>query len=275
MNTLLPSRDKVRILVLAEFILFLLFISPYLIERGVPHYVILSVVFLTALALKKYFDGEQGDMLVKSGNVIQVIEHSNFMMFSVVVVILLTLSMVVATVTHNFPADQGTALFLVLSAFMCFAVFRPLLFSRIAVVAVSLYLPHLLAIEMAGYSWLSTYVLIGGMLRVVLWVVAEATVLAVFFGVEARAVSFELLEGRSFNFFPLVYAGWMTAGIRVLDYFVVPLPYRMVVEEIIVMGAWFLSFYLLARRWRGVGRTSYAVSAALSVLLLVLLPPPL
>ncbi|NJE02513.1 hypothetical protein, partial [Thermococcus sp. JdF3] len=99
MNTLLPSRDKVRILVLAEFILFLLFISPYLIERGVPHYVILSVVFLTALALKKYFDGEQGDMLVKSGNVIQVIEHSNFMMFSVVVVILLTLSMVVATVT--------------------------------------------------------------------------------------------------------------------------------------------------------------------------------
>jgi hypothetical protein len=253
-----------------QALLLLIFGTPPLIKK-LPSSTLFPAILVVGLLLvdrsKKAFNEYLRD-LIKQERKTNVATLYNAATFSLVMLGLLSLSL--ASIASKEGYSRTTISFMILLMLYTFQVFySPLTFSRIVNIAVSLYAPHVLALELAGFYEMPIILIISAIFRVFLWVLAITLALRIF---KLNEQGTDLLP----SLFPLIYAGWIITMIRLVDYFYLSLYFRNVIESLILISAWMISFYLLGKRLKPyTGSRAYLISFSVGGVLFVLVPPPM
>ncbi|NJE03970.1 hypothetical protein [Thermococcus sp. MV11] len=257
--------------ILFQMLLLLIFITPYLPKAGLPQYILFPTTLVTGIllasksreALKEYLQGQARQERETNFAAI-------YSVFTISLAILVFLSISLALIAGENGYSKNIVGFMVLLLLYVFlAFYSPLSFSRIVTIAVSLYTPHVLALELAGFYEVPTILVISAIFRVFLWVLGIKLTLRIF-----KLNKHEI--DPVLSLFPLLYTGWVITMIRLVDYLYVPLYFQRGIEGLLIIGAWGLSFYLLGKRLRPhAGISAYIMSFSIGVVLFILLPPPI
>ncbi|HDZ35581.1 MAG TPA: hypothetical protein ENH81_01535 [Thermococcus sp.] len=265
---------KIRALkasILFQMLLLLIFITPYLIKSGISRHILFPTILVMGIllahrgmeAFKEYLHEQ-----VKRERETNFATVYSVFTLSLGILVPLSISLALIVGKNGYSKNiVGFVVLLLVYAFLAF--YSPLSFSRTVTIAVSLYTPHVLALELAGFYEMPIILIVSAIFRVLLWVLGIKLALRIF-----KLNKHEI--DPVLSLFPLLYTGWILTIIRLIDYLYLPLYFRRGIEGFLIVGAWGLSFYLLGKRLRPyVGMIAYPVSFSIGVVLFILLPPPI
>ncbi|AEH25029.1 hypothetical protein [Pyrococcus yayanosii] len=262
---------RLKATILFQTLLLLIFAIPYLIKSGISRHILFPATLVTGIilasksreAFKEYLHEQ-----VRQERDTNFVAMYNVLILSLVILVLLSISLAWIVGKNGYSKNiVGFMVLLLLYVFLAF--YSPISFSRIVTIAVSLYTPNVLALELAGFYEMPIILIVSAIFRVLLWVL----------GIKLALRIFKLKENGIdpvLSLFPLMYTGWIITIIRLVDYLYFPIYLRRGIEGFLIIGAWGLSFYLLGRKLRPyIGIIAYLASFSIGVVLFILLPPPI
>ncbi|ALV63480.1 hypothetical protein ADU37_CDS17810 [Thermococcus sp. 2319x1] len=265
-----------RLLLVVELTTSILYFLPlFFTYFSVYTYLVLPAIILLGREYKNEVEKITKRHLETNVSLEKTVGYYNTLIFTTIMLYLFSILSSLYALKLNVYQKAGILIFLCVLGYL--ALNFSTVVAKLFIVSTSLYAPYLFSVLMAGYTQLSPVLLLGGFIRVMLWFGIEAALLKSIVLVKSEL---RLNIHRLFNFMPLAFGGLLILFVRLLDYFVPVnlLYYRKIFEQITLIMAWGLSYYLLGKKINEQidnAPLAYSFSILIGIITFVLLPPPL